>query len=82
MGLWWLVDLRRERRLLVWFVIGGVVGAAYYAAVHVLPDPARFFQAIHAEAVSYGAEGWTPLAALIQRHTRLCCWPIRSNSGC
>ncbi len=70
LGLWWLVELRRERNLLTWFVIGGAVGAAYYAAVHILPDPARFLQAIHDEAVSYGAEGWTPLAALIQRHAQ------------
>ncbi len=68
LGLWWLADLRRDRRLLLWFVIGGMMGAGYYAAVHVLPDPARFMQAIHDEAVSYGAEGWTPLAAFVQRH--------------
>ena len=68
LGLWWLVEWRHDRRLLTWFVIGGLMGAGYYAAVHILPDPVRFIQAIHDEAVSYGAEGWTPLAAFIQRH--------------
>ncbi len=70
LGLWWLVEWRRDRSLLIPFVIGGMAGTVYYAAVHVLPDPARFAQAIHAEAVSYGAEGWTPLAAFIQRHAQ------------
>ncbi len=70
LGLWWLIDLRRDRNLLAWFVIGGGVGTVYYAAIHILPDPGRFVQAIHSEAVSYGAEGWTPLAALIQRHAQ------------
>ncbi len=70
LGLWWLISFRRERALLIYFVIGSAIGAGYYAVIHVLPDPARFVQAIHDEAVSYGAEGWTPLAALINRHAR------------
>ena len=50
------------------FILGGLIGTAYYLVAHVLPDPLRFFAALRDEAVSYGAEGWTPFAAMIARH--------------
>lgn len=73
---WWVYSMRARahsraplpRRLLIAFVIGGLVGAGYYAVVHVLPDPARFVAALRDEAVSYGAEGWTPVTAMLARH--------------
>lgn len=57
-----------SRRLLLAFIAGGLLGATYYAGVHVLPDPGRFFAALHDEAVSYGAEGWSPVLAMLARH--------------
>ncbi len=73
---WWVYETRTRapsraplpRRLFITFILGGLVGAGYYAVAHVLPDPARFFAALRDEAVSYGAEGWTPLAAMLARH--------------
>lgn len=80
LGAWWIyccIQTRARRaaplqvrRLLAAFVIGGVAGTMYYVVTHVLPDPARFFAAIGDEAVSYGAEGWTPPAALVARHLK------------
>ena len=71
LGIWWVVGVvgaGARLPLLTAFIVGGLMGAAYYAAAHILPDPARFLAALHDEAVSYGAEGWSPLAALIARH--------------
>jgi hypothetical protein len=50
------------------FLLGVLIATAYYITAHILPDPSRFFAALRDEAVSYGAEGWTPLAAWIARH--------------
>jgi hypothetical protein len=79
LGVWWLYGYirardravpppHRDRRLLFAFILGGLLGTAYYFGAHVLPDPARFVAALHDEAVSYGAEGWTPTAAMLARH--------------
>lgn len=71
LGMWWLVRWHQQivSRALLWsFVVGGLLGAAYYAAVHILPNPAAFAAAVHSELFSNGAEGGTALAALLQRH--------------
>lgn len=76
MGAWWLIPLRRRgfapspypARLVIAFAAGGLLGAAYYAAAHILPDPAAFVAGVRDELVSYGAEGSTPPGALIARH--------------
>ncbi len=82
LGGWWIVTLRRgaletlanratypkTRRLLAVFVLGGLVGAAYYVRAHILPDPAYFLAGLRDELVSYGAEGSTPPGAMVARH--------------
>lgn len=71
LGVWWLVRLHQRvitLKLLCSFVIGGLLGAAYYAFVHILPDPAAFVAALHSELFSNGAEGGTALGAMVQRH--------------
>lgn len=70
LGVWWLREMRQHTpcRLLTPFVVGGLLGTAYYFWMHVLPDPAYFGQAVHGELISYGAEGWSPLAAMLGRH--------------
>ncbi len=60
---------RGKRRLLMAFISGGLIGTAYYVAVHILPDPGYFLAGLRDELVSYGAEGSNPLAAMIARHT-------------
>ncbi|MEO8393743.1 MAG: glycosyltransferase family 39 protein, partial [Chloroflexota bacterium] len=44
-------------RLLMMFILGGLIGTAYYVSVHVLPDPGYFLAGVRDELVSYGAEG-------------------------
>ncbi len=78
LGGWWIWQLRcegaqvgvplRQRRLLFAFVLGGLAGTGYYAAVHILPDPAYFVAGVRDELFSYGAEGSTPWGALVVRH--------------
>lgn len=75
MGTWWIWwGLRtggsetRTRRVLSAFVLGGLAGTAYYVAAHVLPDPAYFIAGVRDELFSYGAEGSTPLGAMLARH--------------
>lgn len=71
LGISWLLRRRSRavsRRLLFAFVFGGLLGTAYYAAVHILPDPTAFIQALRSELVSNGAEGGSPLGAMLQRH--------------
>jgi hypothetical protein len=61
-------ETRPSTRLVSAFVIGGLIGTAYYVGVHILPDPGYFLAGIRDELVSYGAEGSTPLGAMIARH--------------
>lgn len=71
LGGWWLVRWYQQAvslRLVQSFVVGGLLGAAYYALVHILPDPAAFAAALHSELFSNGAEGGTALGAMVQRH--------------
>lgn len=71
LGGWWLMRWYQQAvspTLLRSFVIGGLVGAAYYAVVHILPDPAAFAAAVQRELFSNGAEGGSALAAMVQRH--------------
>ncbi len=73
LGVWWVAGMvgagfKPAPTVFAAFVMGGLMGATYYAAAHILPDPTRFLAALQSEAVSYGAEGWSPLAALIARH--------------
>jgi hypothetical protein len=71
LGVWWLHTLksnRNSRQTLSAFIVGGLFGMAYYLVVHVVPNPAAFVQAIHNELYSNGAEGGTPLGAMLQRH--------------
>ncbi len=75
LGMWWLtyagarraVPLHANRRLLAAFILGGLIGTAYYLVAHVLPDPGYFLAGLRDELVSYGAEGSTPLAAMLAR---------------
>lgn|GEM_PF-4429370 len=71
LGMWWLCAARKHlisRRMLFSFIFGGVLGTVYYFATHIALDPAAFVQAVHNELYSNGAEGGTPLGAMIQRH--------------
>lgn len=71
LGGWWLARWHRQHvsTALVWsFVVGGLLGTAYYAGVHILPDPAAFAAAVQSELFSNGAEGGSALAAMLQRH--------------
>ncbi|MBI1259315.1 MAG: hypothetical protein GC204_17760, partial [Chloroflexi bacterium] len=70
LGGWWISQMKSttEHRTLFAFIIGGLIGTAYYAAVHILPDPAYFLSGVRDELVSYGAEGSTPLSAMLARH--------------
>ncbi|MEP7290970.1 MAG: glycosyltransferase family 39 protein, partial [Chloroflexota bacterium] len=70
LGIWWIRETRKHNahRLLLAFISGGLLGTACYLWAHVLPDPAYFAQALYGELISYGAEGWTPLAAMLERH--------------
>lgn len=75
LGGWWLANsgawrhyASAERLVLIAFVLGGLVGTAYYVTAHVLPDPAYFVTGVRDELVSYGAEGSTPPGAMLARH--------------
>ena len=68
LGVWWIAQSRLKRRLLLLFILGGLIGTASYLVIHVLPDPTYFLAGVRDELFSYGAEGSTPLGAMIARH--------------
>ena len=70
LGGWWISQVKSatQHRTLFAFILGGLIGTGYYVSVHILPDPAYFLSGVRDELVSYGAEGSTPIGAMIARH--------------